>query len=150
EGIYAQRQSFERSALNTFRRYALPAAAGQATTILALAPLMAISGVAGKFIRVLPVTAIACLAMAFVIALLVDLPLSRFLLKPPKAGDDKQLLADRIAAGLSERLKTWSLRTSLKSRKLAFAWVAGAFVIFVLSFLAFTTTSIIMYPASDG
>jgi multidrug efflux pump subunit AcrB len=53
EGIFVEHLSFEQAAIKTVKRYAIPAAAGTITTVLALAPLMAISGVAGRFIRVL-------------------------------------------------------------------------------------------------
>lgn len=55
-GIFIERVGFARTALWTIKRFALPAFAGQMTTILALAPLLAISGTSGKFIRILPVT----------------------------------------------------------------------------------------------
>ena len=46
--------SFSQAAIETVKSYAGPAFAGQLTTILALAPLMAISGTMGKFIRLIP------------------------------------------------------------------------------------------------
>ena len=79
EEIYANKKTFGQAALATLDRYAVPAFAGQLTTILAFAPLMAIGGISGKFIRVLPTTAIICLVLAFVVALFAAVPLSRYL-----------------------------------------------------------------------
>ncbi|GJL62721.1 MAG: acriflavine resistance protein B [Nitrospirales bacterium] len=152
EGIFIEHLSFNEAVLKTAKRYALPAAAGQATTILALAPLMAISGVAGEFIRVLPVTAIVCLVMAFAVALLVALPLSRFLLGgvAEKSGEERMTRVDRITQKVTDNLRDWSLRTTLRSRRTAGLWIAGATGIFVLSLVAFMQVPVIMYPKSDG
>lgn len=150
EGIFVEHWSFGEAALATVRRYALPAAAGQATTILALAPLMAIGGVAGKFIRVLPATAIACLVMAFVVAIAVAVPLSRFLLGRVTRRQERTTRVDRMTAVASDRLRRWSLAATLSSRKVAGLWVAGAAGIFVVSLFAFSTVPTIMYPKGDG
>lgn len=150
ESIFVEHKSFGQAALSTVKRYSLPAAAGQATTILALAPLMAIGGVAGKFIRVLPATAIACLAMAFVVALAVAVPLSRFLLGSLTEDKERTTRMDRFTAAGSDKLKKWALDTTLGSRWIAGAWVAGAVGIFIASFFAFITVPTIMYPKSDG
>ncbi|BDS05657.1 acriflavin resistance protein [Oceaniferula spumae] len=152
EGIFVEKLSFGQAALKTVKRYAIPAAAGQATTILAMAPLMAIGGLPGKFIRVLPVTAIACLLTAFVIALLVDIPLARFLLggAAKKQTESRKTRADRITEKLSEKMRLWSLKKPLRSRRTSYIWTAGAFGIFILSLFAVSQVSVIMYPKSDG
>jgi multidrug efflux pump subunit AcrB len=150
EGIFVQHLTFGQAAVATVRRYGIPAAAGQATTILALAPLMAISGVAGKFIRVLPATTIICLSMAFVVALLIAVPMSRYLLSHVTSKQNRTTPVDRITAGMSERLKQWSLRATLRNRYIASLWVVAALVIFVLSFVAFTNVPMVMYAKSDG
>lgn len=150
EAIFVDHQSFGQAALSTVKRYAVPAAAGTATTILALAPLMAIGGVAGKFIRVLPATAIACLAVAFVVALAVAVPLSRYLLGCMALEEERTTRMDRFTAATSVKLKRWALATTLRSRWIAGGWVAGAVGVFIASLLAFTTVPTIMYPKSDG
>lgn len=150
EAIFVEHLSFDQAAVNTVRRYAIPAAAGQATTILALAPLMAISGVAGKFIRVLPATTIVCLAMAFVVALLVSVPLSRYLLSHVTKKKERRTSIDHITATVSDKLKRWSLAVTLRNRWIAAAWVAVSLAIFILSAVAFTKVPMIMYPKSDG
>ena len=125
EGIFIEKLSFNQAALKTVKRYALPAIAGQLTTILALLPLMAISGTAGKFIRVLPVTAIACLVVAMVVALFIAIPLSRIVLGRVKASPESGHLtkADELTKRYSDKLLAWSLKTSLRNRKSAAVWV---------------------------
>lgn len=152
EGIFVEKLTFGQAALKTIKRYALPAAAGQATTILAMAPLMAIGGLPGKFIRVLPVTAIACLVTAFIIALLVDIPLARFLLgkEGGKKVKSRKTKADILTEKYGDKLRTWSLARTLRSRKTAALWTAGAFGIFIVSLVAASQISVIMYPKGDG
>jgi len=152
EGIYVEKLTFGQAALKTVKRYAIPAAAGQLTTILAMAPLMAIGGLAGKFIRVLPATAIACLVSAFIIALLVNIPLARLLLGKAGASkaENRTTRADRITAWAGDRLRNWTLKVPLRSRRTAAVWTTGAFALFVLSVIAMSQVSVIMYPKKDG
>ena len=152
EGIFVDHLTFGQSVLRTVKKYAVPAFAGTMTTVLALAPLTAIGGVAGSFIRVLPITAIACLIVAFVVAFAVDLPLSRYLLGrlAEKRGEERTTRVDRWTAAAGEKLKNTSLRLSLVNRWIAFAWVGAAGLILVLSLVAFTRVPVVMYPKSDG
>lgn len=152
EEIYTFKKTFGQAALATIAKYGMPAFAGQLTTILALAPLMAISGVSGKFIRVLPVTAIACLIAAFAVALLASVPLARLLMgRVARQGAAiKETRTDRMMAGISAALKRWSLKATLASRKQAVLWVAGSFLLFILSMVAATRVPVVLYPAEDG
>ena len=152
EGIFVEKIGFNQSALKTIRQYAVPAAAGQLTTILALAPLMAIGGTAGKFIQVLPMAAIACLVMAFIVALLVAVPLSRFVLGNVNTNkeDAKETKADILTKKYSAALQKWSLKTTLRNRWIAGACVGGAVSVFIISIMAFMTVPMVMYPPSDG
>lgn len=152
EAIFVEKLKFNEAALKTVKRYALPAAAGQLTTILALLPLAAISGTAGKFIRVLPLTAIVCLIVSFIVALLVSIPLSRPLLGKLTRGEGKvsETKADKLTARYSKKLLQWSRRSTLRSRRTAFVWVLGAFGVFIVSIVCFTKVPLIMYPQSDG
>lgn len=151
EALFVEGKTFSQAALGTVRRYGLPAAAGQLTTILALAPLAAIGGVAGKFIRVLPVTAITCLVVAFVVAFVVAVPLSRLLLGHlDSTSGSKETRADRVTAALSGRLKDWSLRTTLASRWRAASVVGVAVAVFVVSAMGFSKVPLVMYPKADG
>ncbi len=154
--IYTNKKTFGQAALATVKRYGIPAFAGQLTTILALAPLMAISGTSGKFIRVLPVTAIACLVMAFVVALLVSVPLSRLLMgrvankKSAQGSEAKETRADRIMAAMSNGLLRSSLKVTLRSKKVAALWVAIAFGLFFASLIIAGKIPMELYAKNDG
>ncbi|ETI61124.1 efflux RND transporter permease subunit [Marinomonas profundimaris] len=152
EEIYTHKKTFGQAVLATIEKYGMPAFAGQLTTILALAPLMAIGGISGKFVRVLPITTIACLVVAFAVALLASVPLSRYFLESvaKKGSLIKETHADRILASVSSTVKTWSLETTLKNSKRAGMWVAGAFFLFVLSMFAASRIPMELYPLSDG
>ena len=76
DNIFARRKSFDDSAMSTIHVYAAPAFAGQMTTILAMIPLLVIGGLAGKFISIIPETAITTLVVSYVVALFVAVPLS--------------------------------------------------------------------------
>ena len=108
DGIFVEGLSFNQAALKTVKTYAVPAFSGQLTTILALAPLMAISGTMGKFVRLIPISAIVCLLLSYVIALLVDIPLSRYLLGNIKAKGQKSKI-DRLTETAAEKFRNWSL-----------------------------------------
>jgi len=149
EGIYVENRSFGQAALSTIRRFALPAFAGQMTTILAMAPLMAVSGVSGKFIRILPITTICCLVMSFIVAVAVDVPLSRYLLGR-NAGSNKKTLVDRITLWLTEVIGGFNLRFTVVNRPVAVLWVIAAMAGFVLATMAFSTLPTQMYSERDG
>jgi multidrug efflux pump subunit AcrB len=152
EDTYTNNKSFGEAALSTIDRYAMPAFAGQLTTILALAPLMAIGGVSGKFIRVLPITAIACLILAYIVALFAAVPLSRYLLQRVADGDTKEETskADAVAADASGWLERFTQANIISSRKRAWTWVGGAVGVFLLSCVAIAQTSLVLYPKTDG
>ncbi len=149
EGIYVSGLSFNQAALKTVRTYAGPAFAGQLTTILAMTPLMSISGTLGKFIRVLPITAITCLVLSFVIALLVDIPLSRYLLAGAK-GENKKSRIDRISEKASEKFTRWSLSHTVRNKGVARAWSLGALTLFICSIFAFTQVPVTLFPEQDS
>jgi multidrug efflux pump subunit AcrB len=146
--IFIYGSSFNQAALNTIKTYAPPAFAGQLTTILALAPLMAITGTLGKFIRLLPITAIICLLLSFAIAILVDIPLSRFILTGVK-GVEKKSRVDRFSEAASERFTRWSLNHTVRNKKVAWAWIGGAIALFVCAAIAFTQIPVTFFPESD-
>ena len=148
EGIYVARLSFPQAALWTVRRFALPAFAGQMTTILALSPLIAVSGTSGKFIRILPITTISCLVMSFVVALAIDVPLSRYIL--PRKGSDRKTLADRVTLRLSAWLAALTARTTARNRWLAAAAVALSFALFGVAAFAFSRLPTQLYEQRDG
>lgn len=149
EGIFVSGLSFNQAALRTVKTYAGPAFAGQLTTILAMTPLMSIGGTLGKFIRVLPITAVICLVLSFVIALLVDIPLSRYLLGNIKKENQRSRI-DRLSETASERFTRWSLNTTVRNRATARAWSLGALTLFVCAVFAFTQVPVTFFPEQDS
>ena len=149
EGIFSQGLSFPQAALQTVRTYAAPAFAGQLTTILAMAPLMAISGTMGKFIRLIPISAITCLVLSYGLALLVVVPLSKFLLGRNTAGHS-QTFIDRLTERVSEQFANWSLASTVANRSIARLWTLGAIALFVFTTVLFGTLPANLFPSNDG
>ena len=148
DAIFVKGLSFNRAALQTVKTYAPPAFAGQLTTILALTPLLAISGTLGKFIELLPYTAIICLVLSFAIAILVDIPLSRYLLANVKGVKAKSRV-DRLSEAASQRWVRWSLNHTVKNRATAWAWTLGTLTLFVCVMFSFTQIPVEFFPQSD-
>lgn len=149
EGIFVDGRSFDEAAAKTVRTFALPAFAGQATTILAMAPMFAIGGTDGKFIRLIPVTAIACLLLSYVVAFAVDVPLSRSLLGKGQGGDRKTRV-DKITEVLSGKLSNWLQQGPLKRKRNALLWFCATIAVFVLSVMGAGMLPSLLYPKSDG
>jgi len=150
EGVFVENLTFGQAALNTIKRFAVPAMAGQGTTILALVPLIAISGTSGKFIRILPVTMISCLVISFIVALLIDIPVSRYLLGNLKKKEDRKTFVDRVTAYLSNQLYRLNLSVTVSNRWFAGLWVIGTLSLFGLAAFAFTKLPTTMYSPRDG
>ncbi|WP_107667847.1 efflux RND transporter permease subunit [Cyanothece sp. BG0011] len=148
EFIFAEGLSFNQAALKTVKTYAPPAFAGQLTTILALFPLLAISGTLGKFIELLPYTAIICLVLSFAIAILIDIPLSRYLLGNMR-GVEKKSTIDRLSQAASARWMNWSLNYTVRSNKTAWAWVLGTITLFFCVMTLFSQISVEFFPRGD-
>lgn len=150
--IYVQGKTFGQGVLATVQRYAMPAFAAQLTTILALVPLMSISGTVGEFIRVLPTTIVVCLVLSFIVAMLVSLPLARGLLGGARkmAGPQRQGTSDRVTAWAVDGLERWNTRWVVRSRRQSWLWLFAALGLFVLSMVAFTQARIELFPPSDG
>ncbi|MEL6354679.1 MAG: efflux RND transporter permease subunit, partial [Cyanobacteria bacterium J06627_28] len=149
EGIFVSQLSFGQAALRTVKTYAAPAFAGQLTTILAMTPLMSIGGTLGKFIRVLPITAVICLSLSFAIALLIDIPLSRYLLANVNKNNKKSRI-DRLSETASERFTRWSLSNTVRNKATARAWSLGALTLFICAIFAFTQVPVTFFPEQDS
>ncbi len=149
DGIFVEGLSFNQAALKTVKTYAVPAFSGQLTTILALAPLMAISGTMGKFIRLIPISAIVCLLLSYIIALFVDIPLSRYLLGNIKATGKKSKI-DRLTETASENFREWSLAATIRNKTIAKIWVLGAIALFITATILVGTVPGTLFPDSDG
>lgn len=148
EAIFISKLDFDQAALKTVKTYAPPAFSGQLTTILAMVPLMAISGTMGKFVRLLPITAIICLLLSFAIAILVDVPLSRFLLAGVSK-ENKTSRIDRLSETASERFTQWSLNHTVRNQTTARAWTAGTIALFLCAVFAFTQIPTVFFPDTD-
>ena len=132
QGLFVRKESFNKAALNTVKTFALPAFAGQLTTILAMIPIMMVGGIDGKFIRILPITITIALILSLIIAFLICLPLSRFLLE--KAADGgKELFIDKVTNRFRLSFADWLLSSPLKSKKHAGMYVLAAFSMFIVS-----------------
>ena len=149
DGIFVEGLSFNQAALKTVKTYAVPAFSGQLTTILALAPLMAISGTMGKFIRLIPISAIVCLLLSYVIALLVDIPLSRYLLGNLKTKGEKSKI-DRLTETASEKFRNWSLAATIRNKTTAKVWALSAIALFVTATILVGTIPGTLFPDGDG
>jgi multidrug efflux pump subunit AcrB len=136
--------------ISTLTTFALPSFSGSLTTILALTPLMAIGGIGGKFIRVIPVTAVICLILSYLISILIDIPLSPILLRPSADGRKKSSRVDRLARWAARRLSQWLKRYAIRNKLTAVLWCAGVIVLFIAALLAFSLVPSEMYPKSDG
>lgn len=149
ENMFVEGKSFSAAALATTRTYAAPALAGQLTTVLAMAPLLGIAGITGKFIRPMPMTAIACLVAAYLVAMLLTIPLSRYVL--PKPGTKvKKTRIDLLTEKASMELSRLLARLFLTSRTRALIWAGAAMGVFGLSYILFSTLPSELMPKGDG
>lgn len=150
QGLVVERRSFASAAAETVRRYALPAFAGQITTILALAPLLFLGGISGKFIRLVPMTAIICLLVSYAVAFIWMLPMSRMVMgkaSPAHAAPSKiDALTDRAGGALAGFLRRWVLR----GRMAAGGWLVATVGLVLLSLVAAANLPGEMYPKEDG
>src|SRR5690606_13691642 len=106
----------------------------------------------GEFIRVLPATAVVCLILSFVVAMLCSLPLSRALLGKQRKADSPQQqgLSDRVTNRAVDGLERWNARWVVRSRKHSWFWLLAAVALFVVAMVAFTQARIELFPPSDG
>ncbi|NEQ97087.1 MAG: efflux RND transporter permease subunit [Cyanothece sp. SIO2G6] len=149
DGIFVKGLSFPDAAITTVKTYSGSAFAGQLTTILAMAPLMAISGTMGKFVRLIPISAITCLVLSFTIALLAVVPLSKFLLGNVQ-GENQQTAVDRLTEKASAKFAAWSLKNTVPNRTVARLWTLGTLGLFVFSCVLFTTLPFSLFPQEEG
>lgn len=149
DGIFVKGLPFPAAAIATVRTYSGSSFAGQLTTILAMAPLMAISGTMGKFVRLIPISAITCLVISYMLALLAVVPLSKFLLGNVR-GENNQTAVDRLTERSSTAFRRWSLKTTIPNRSVARLWTLGAVGLFVFACVLFTTLPFSLFPQEEG
>lgn len=147
EHLFLEKMSFEDAALATVRTYALPSLSGSLTTILAMAPLLSIAGLEGKFIRQMPIAAIMSLCASYVVSIFLAIPLSALVLR---AAPIKETAVDRLtargSAALAQLLRTQFTRT----RARAWAWALFAAATFAAAGLAFSTVPSALGNKGDG
>ncbi|MEL7505465.1 MAG: efflux RND transporter permease subunit [Cyanobacteria bacterium J06554_6] len=149
EGLFIQNLPFGQAAIKTVKTYAAPAFAGQLTTILAMAPLMAISGTMGKFVRLIPISAITCLVLSYIVALLAVVPLSKFLLNNVQGSSGKTFV-DRLTEEFSAKFAEWSLRVTVPNRHVARLWTLGTVAVFVCAMILFAQLPSSLFPDNDS
>ena len=147
ENVYVKGKRFADAAIATVKTYAVPSLSGSLTTILAMAPLMAIAGIEGKFIRQMTVTAIACLIMSYLVSILLAIPLSKYVLSQ---GDAEKTWMDHLTEDYSRKLTRLLHDRFLVSKQRAWSWVGVAVGVLLLSTLAVSTVPVELMPKGDG
>lgn len=154
EGIHTEivdrKADFDQAILETARHFSLPVIAGQATTILALIPLMMISGIDGKFIRIIPTSVSICLITSIIVAFFICLPLSRYLLYRSHCNPTAISLIDQINHRYSKALSNWLKQKPLKDRRSESIWLIITLIAFAGSMLLASELSKNMYPQTDN
>lgn len=156
EGMHdslAEGHSISDSQTVTLKLFAIPSLSGSLTTILAFLPLMFMSGIDGKFIRLVPVTATVCLILSYFGSIFVVVPLSRYILKENKKHDDGEVklsLADRITHRASNYVCDWINTYAVSSKKAAVGWIVVSVAIFLFSAGLFIQLPFVMYPKEDN
>lgn len=147
EAVVVEGLRFAPAVRKTVKSYALPALAGQMTTILALVPLFMVGGSAGKFIQVIPTTVITALAVSFVVAFFCTLPLSRFVLKVH--GRHAPSMVDRVTDALSRRLARALRGSVVRSRLVSLLFVIGAMATLPLALRTASLLDFELFPKAD-
>lgn len=149
EQLYMKGKSFNEAAIETVKQFFMPALAGQATTILAMTPLITIGGIDGKFIKLIPLTTIVCLVTSLIIAFLLCIPLSRFVLEKSKDHQHSKTkidtLTEKAAAWLQNTLTHRLLKTRLRASGISLI----ALTAFIFSLALMDTLPTIVYPKED-
>ncbi len=140
--------AFPEAAAWTVRTFALPAFAGQITTILALTPLLFLGGISGKFIKLIPLTAIICLLLSYGVAFLWAIPASRRLLQSDRAVAGGSLL-DRPMLAASRVLRRFLERAVTARRWQAAAWVLAGGVLVAGALALGSGLNLKMSPPQD-
>nr|WP_281423944.1 efflux RND transporter permease subunit [Oceanobacter mangrovi] len=149
ENLYVRKQSFGEAAVSTVKQFLLPAVAGQLTTILAMVPMMMVGGIDGKFIRILPITIVVTLLLSLLVAFLICIPLSRYVLESGARQTPHTLPIDRLTDTMKTGLANWLRRYVVASRWYSVAWVGLAFSLFVAAVLLAGLLPSLMYLESD-
>ena len=120
---------------HAIKRVGAASISGTITTVLVFAPMLAISGILGEFIRILPISVIIALVTSLLLSLLFIPIASRFLVlrapvSRPVLGRVERFLADEIADAANRRG-----RQGIVTAALAVGLSAAALAVAVLVFL---------------
>lgn len=148
DGLFSERMTFPQAAKKTVKLYAVPAFAGQMTTILALVPLFAIGGTAGKFISIIPTAIVTSLLVSFVVAFLIALPLSRIVLKAAVGQDES--LVDRLTKKASAGLGRWLTRNVVATKGRSWLWLIAVSGMLWTSCQAASFLDFELFPKDDA
>ena len=149
EAIFLDKLDFVSAIQKTVKTYAIPSLSGTLTTICVLLPLAFLSGVDGKFIRVIPVTAVVCLSLSYIVSVVLGPPLSRPVLKTNNQAHSPGRI-DHLAETAGKKLAKWLNNNVLKTRQRALLWVFIGCVLFFLSLIAADNMRNTLYPKEDG
>lgn len=149
DGIFIKKLGYIQSVKNTVKTYAMPSLSGSLTTIMVLLPMMAIGGIDGKFIRLIPITAIICLVLSYFVSIFIDLPLSGFLLNKGSRISQKGRV-DIISEKLSDLLYEWLKNHVVKNKLQALLWFTAAIIVFFISANLVSKLPSQLYPKEDG
>lgn len=149
EAIFVKRLNFIQAVHWTITTYALPSLSGTVTTILVLLPLVFLGGIDGKFIRLIPLTAIVCLVLSYIVSVVLGPPLSRLVFDKRKKHSTPSRI-DTLSTSTGAALSNWLLRTVIPSRKRALLWIGLAGLLFIFSLGAATSMRNTLYPKEDG
>lgn len=149
EGLFIEQLGFADSVRRTIKTYAVPSFSGSITTILVLVPLVFVGGVDGKFIRIIPVTAMICLIMSYIISIFVSPSLLRMIVGKKRRRYERSFI-DTISHRVENLLSKWIGTTVIPNKKRALLWCVWAFFLFVFSLGAASLLRDTLYPKEDG
>ncbi len=149
EAIYIKKLAFYEALKDTLSNFAVPSLSGSLTTIFVFLPLMAIGGLDGKFIRIIPLTTAICLVLSYLVSIFIALPLSGVVLKQVRTTSTPARI-DLLTEKLSKKLYNWLMNNAVGSKKKAGIWFAGILTMFVLTLIAVSLLPSQMYPKADG
>ncbi len=150
DNIFTEKLDFKASALKTVKTYALAAFTGQLTTIFAFLPLAFIPGVTGKFIRIIPVIVSMALLMSFIVAVLIDIPLSWFVFSGVNPNQAKKTYVDRFFEWAQKKFCDLISETILTNKITATMCIAFLIGMLILSFWTLGFLKNEMFPKSDS
>lgn len=141
--------SIKEAQLHTLKTYAIPSLSGSLTTIIVFLPLMAVGGIDGKFIRLIPITAAICLVLSYLVSVFINIPLSAIILKSQKITSSKTKV-DRINDIACKKLTAWLKTHALCSKFRAATLFGITILLFILSIFAVGLLPSTLYPKADG